>query len=225
MAAATKKKPAWITSMARQLIAQDMIDGIVSCEEPIKDTKKLYDELYAGNTYFSDFPYVHERFSGKQGRFASMQKQVLKLRAGATKDAAAFEHDMKAMRKKGPPTTLHKSGEPLWRNSEADHWLDVDMLAEKHLGMDPMDLRATRECYKEFSPDRFRKRIDQKKHMAKPFSETPGQTRTKKDKRKLRNNKDMSRRRVVDRFVNESQRDCELEYDDDESETSEVHVL
>lgn len=45
-----KKKLDWAASDAKQLMAQDMMDGLVPYLVEIKNKKKLYDDMYAGTT-------------------------------------------------------------------------------------------------------------------------------------------------------------------------------
>ena len=52
MPRAKKKKPNWGTCKAKQLMAQDMMDGIVPVDTEIVDVEKLFFELYANEPEF-----------------------------------------------------------------------------------------------------------------------------------------------------------------------------
>lgn len=219
-----KKKQKWVTSAARKRIVQDMIDGRVPVDEPIKDAEKLYNEFYKDLEEFKDFPYYKRSdskqnwFSGKGGRFHSLQTIVKRFRDGAASDVAAYEHDMMVMAAKRPPKKVDKRGEPLWKYADADTLLDIDMQAEKHLQMKPRFLRAQRPEYKEMNPKRFRDRIDQKKQLSKRWGKKPGQHG--KSKRKIgtiENDPSISRKYVVDPYNNVTQKEAEEEYADDDS--------
>ena len=62
---ATLNGAEWINSDAKRLMVQDMMDGIVPVNERIKNYRKLYDELYAHQPEFEDFPFDTERYGPK----------------------------------------------------------------------------------------------------------------------------------------------------------------
>ena len=118
--------------------------------------------------------------------------------AAAKEDAAALAHDRLIH---PPPGTHHKeSNLLLWEGSDADHWLRVDMYAQKHRVMTKEQLFATRDCYKPFGKIRFGKRIDQLLEAAKPVGATPGQHKSGKMPRGL---KGRSRKSVLDKYIND----------------------
>ena len=90
---ATKKKkerpPAtlnganWGSSAAKHLIVQDMMDGLVPYDEKIRDYKHLYDELYAHQPEFRDFPFDLERY---RSRITRIQAAVKRLKWAADYD-------------------------------------------------------------------------------------------------------------------------------------------
>jgi hypothetical protein len=182
----------WVNSDAKKLMVQDMLDGLVPVDKKIKDVKKLYDELYAHQPEFNNFPFDHTRYADQ---IARLQTNVRCLKWGASYDKELLEE----ARQKFPKQTLDPTGKILWDGSKADHYLDLDMAEGKHLveGFKPSELRKTRECYMLFSPQRFSKRIDQKKEAAKPYGQNAMQTasRKKKEKKdvKVKNRPDISR--------------------------------
>jgi hypothetical protein len=199
------KAPQWQYSDAKQLMAQDMFDGIVPIDTKIVDSEKLYNEFYADHPLFEKFPYKKSLYDS---RIKSLQEEVRRLKERVTYEAQAFAHD----RAKHPRPTHNTKGELLWNGSEADRWLKIDMSNGLHLQMAPRELRETRQCYQLISKERFRKRIDQLKQKAKAFGSTPGQTASRKNKRNGRVTGDKAYRRQAnfDAYVNE--KDDEEEY-------------
>lgn len=195
------EKKDWQYSDARKIMAQDMIDNVVPIDVKIQNTEDLYYELYAHLPAFKEWPYDRKTFDR---RIASLQEIVTRLKWAAQCDRDALAHD-RAMH---PQPTHAPNGRLLWKGSEADRWLKVDMHSGLHLQMKPEQLRETRDCYKEFSKRRFSKRIDQLKEKAKPFGCTPGQASSKKKKKKNKNNgrvendPSISRRLILEPYIN-----------------------
>jgi hypothetical protein len=187
------KKSDWRYSKAKQIVAQDMFDGIVPIHEPIKNSRKLFNELYADLPEFKPFPYNKRNYDD---RFKNLQKTVRIMGWAAQKDQEALAHD----RNLHPPPTHDSIGKILWKGSEADKWLRVDVDHKLHEQMTPKELFATRTCYQPFGLRRFTKRIDQLREAAKPHGATPGQ-----NKAKLRGAPEMSRLVLLDPYVNESE--------------------
>jgi hypothetical protein len=179
----------WVSSDAKKLLVQDMLDGLVPVNEKIKDIEKLFNELYAHQPEFRDFPFDKERY---KTRIERLQTSVQCLQWGAQ-----YDKDMLVeARKKFPKPSYGPTGVINWQDSDADHFLELDMEAGKHLEMKPSELRDTRECYKHFSKKRFSKRIDQKREAAKPYGMNPMQAAAKKQKKsavKVQNRPEISR--------------------------------
>jgi hypothetical protein len=73
----------WGTSDAKHLMIQDMLDGLVPVDEKIKDIKKLFDDMYAHQPEFADFPFDDERYTN---RVKSIQACVKRLQWAAQYD-------------------------------------------------------------------------------------------------------------------------------------------
>ena len=188
----------WINSDAKRLMVQDMMDGIVPVNERIKNYRKLYDELYAHQPEFEDFPFDTERY---RSRIIRLQDNVRRMKWASDYDQKCLEE----ARLVYPKETHGPTGTILWRDSEADNWLEIDMAAGLHLQMKPSELRQTRECYKLFTPKRFSKRIDQKKEAAKPYGMNPMQAAAKKEKKertKVMNRPQISRATTTEKYNN-----------------------
>ena len=146
----------WGSSDAKKLIIQDMLDGLVPVREKVRDIEKLFNELYAHQPEFKDFPFDKERY---KDRIERLQTNVRRTQWGAQ-----YDKDMLAEARKIFPKQSHgPTGVINWKDSEADHFLELDMQADLHKHMKPSELWATRACYKHFSLKRFTKRIDQSK--------------------------------------------------------------
>lgn len=180
----------WIGSDAKHLMTQDMLDGLVPCDTKIKNIFKLYSEFYAHQPEFKNFPFEESRY---KSRIESLQQSVARLTWAARYDQACLEQAKAVF----PDPTHGPTGEILWRDSNADRLLIIDMANNLHLTMKPSALRLTRPAYQEFSVKRFSKRIDQKKEAAKPYGANPMQTAAKKavkDRKKVKNRPDISRK-------------------------------
>ena len=179
----------WGASNAKHLIAQDLLDNIVPCAERIEDIKQLFDELYAHQPEFKDFPFDEPRY---RARIEHLQTVVRRLKWSANYDKQCLA-EARAMH---PKQTHGPTGTILWADSEADRLLKIDMSNNKHLEMTPQKLRETKPEYQLFSKKRFSKRIDQLTEAAKPYGMNPMQAAAKKankEKKKIENRPDISR--------------------------------
>lgn len=184
---ANEKKPAaaingasWVNSNAKNLIAQDMIDGYVPMSEKLTEevVDEIYDQLYKGHEFFKNFPYDSERY---KNRMESIQKTLLQWKDSARKDAIALRRDRTIY----PAASHNIRGEPHWNRSDAQKLLKQDMDNGIHLQYDaPSKFWETRPEYQQFTKKTFRKHIDQEKQKRKEFGKTPGQAK-KMPKHKL----------------------------------------
>ena len=193
----------WISSPAKHLMTQDMLDGLVPVDEKIQNVFKLWSTMYAHQPEFKDFPFEETRY---KGRIESLQKSIGQLAWAARRDQQCLEEARAVF----PEQTHGPTGVPLWHGSDADKQLEEDMAAGRHLTMDPSELRASNlEVYGAFSIKRFAKRVDQKREMAKPYGANPMQAaakKAKKDEKRVRNRPDISRKATegVNAYVNEA---------------------
>jgi len=65
---ATLNRADWRTSKAKQLVAQDVIDGLIPMEGEI-DVEAIFNEHYVGHSFFKDFPFDKIRY---KDRFTSI---------------------------------------------------------------------------------------------------------------------------------------------------------
>ena len=131
----------WGPSSAKHLIVQDMMDGLVPYDRPIRNVQHLFDTMYAHQPEFANFPFDEERYKARIGR---IQKAVRRLKWAADYDKKCLA-EARAM---FPKQTHGPTGVILWDGSEADKCLREDMENGKHLQMKPSELHATRDCYK-----------------------------------------------------------------------------
>jgi hypothetical protein len=164
----------WGTSDAKHLMVQDMFDGLVPVDENIKDVKQLFDNMYAHQPEFANFPFDKEHY---KARIKHIQTSVKRLQWAAEYDKECLVEARVLYSKK----THGPTRKPLWRDSEAAEKLAEDMANGLHLHMKPRELFETQECYKLFGKRRFSKRIDQKKEATKPYGMNPMQAAAKKD--------------------------------------------
>lgn len=179
----------WGSSDAKQLLAQDMLDGIVPVDKKIKNTEKLFEELHKCQPEFKDFPFDLERH---KACIAHPQENMSQLKWASAHDKESLEEALQVY----PKQSHGPTGEISWRDSEADRQLEIDMATGLHLTIKPSKLRASKECHKAFSIRRFSKHINQKKEAAKPCGTNPMQAATKKKKKqqtKVKNRPNISR--------------------------------
>lgn len=206
--AAADKPPAslngaqWISSPAKHLMTQDMLDGLVPVSEKVKNIFRLWVTMYAHQPEFKDFPYEESRF---KSRLEALQKSI-----GRLAWAARYDNQCLLQAKAAYPDPTHgPTGVPLWRDSDAAKQLDHDMAWGLHETMTPSELRATNlEVYGPFTKKRFAKMIDQKREASKPYGANPMQAAAKKaakDKKRVRNRPEISRIAAagVNAYVNE----------------------
>jgi hypothetical protein len=188
----------WASSDAKRLICQDMLDGLVPIDEKIHDVERLYNELYAHQPEFRDFPFDRTRYADRIGR---LQTVVKRMKWAAQYDQECFND----FRLKFPQQSHGPTGKPLWKDSEADRCLKEDMTNGLHLQMKPGKLFETRDCYQPFGKHRFSKGINQLTEAAKPYGTNPMQAaakKAKKDKTKVKNCPEISRLGNIDAYHN-----------------------
>ena len=103
----------WGASDAKNLIAQDLLDNIVPCAERIEDIKQLFDELYAHQPEFKDFPFDEPRYRARIERLQTVVRR-LKWSANYDKQCLAEAQANYPQQMHGPTGTIP------WANSEAD---------------------------------------------------------------------------------------------------------
>lgn len=157
----------WRFSDARQIIAQDIVDGIIPLDDDDFDSQDLFENLWSHKQAFANFPYDKDRYDD---RIKSMQRQVKGAQDWAFTDHAALMKD----RLKYPVGAFNCQGKPRWDGSDAQRLLKIDLANEKHLeeGYAPKKLWLSRPAYKLFGLTVFRKHIDQQKQANKPFPES-----------------------------------------------------
>lgn len=180
---ATLNRADWRTSKAKQLVAQDVIDGLIPMEGEI-DVEAIFNEHYVGHSFFKDFPFDKIRY---KDRFTSIQKAVKKHKDWAQCDSEKFLQD----RALHPPADKNIRGELRWKGSEAQQFLKVDMEQGLHLQMKPRELHKTRDAYKLFGERVFQQHIDQQKQSVKEFDEV---TKQRRYKNKTLGDKSLSRK-------------------------------
>ena len=166
------KKITWRSSEAKQIMAQDMMDGLIPVDEPIRNPERMYNTMYGDRPEFATFPYNHN----VPGRIARLQATVNKMGSVARSDSEAFLRD----RARNPQSTpVGYNGRLLWKGHEADARLKEDIAAGKHLELLPSELCATYAGYDAFGAERLGKRINQLVEKAKPYGAKKGQKNRK----------------------------------------------
>jgi hypothetical protein len=56
----------WISSEAKEIMAQDIIDGHIEPDPKVAvDVHEMYKKLYAHRAEFKDFPFIEERYKDR----------------------------------------------------------------------------------------------------------------------------------------------------------------
>jgi hypothetical protein len=188
----------WGTSEAKRLIAQDMMDNLVPYLEKINNPFRLFEEFYANQPEFKNFPYDQKRYAA---RFKRIQDVVRRLKWSSAYDQECYDE----FRAKYPQQTHGPTGKALWKDSEADRLLKQMMAQGLHLTMKPGAIFDTQAEFQPFGKRRLAKRIDQLKEAAKPYGTNPMQAaakRAKKDLKKVKDHQEISRHGDMDQYNN-----------------------
>ena len=110
----------------------------------------------------------------KRFKFVNFKTNLKNLIAVTNKERARMQHDTEAFGHDLQIVKALRANEDLpqsWHLSEARKFLKLDMAAGKHLepGFNPRTLWATRTAYKQYSPEVFRKAINNAKNKKERF--------------------------------------------------------
>jgi hypothetical protein len=148
------KNPDWIDwrgSKAKQIILEDLEEGILSLDEHKVSTKDAW-EVYRQLPEFVDVV-----FSQFQVRVNDHRKLVKKRSNQSETEMQALLHDRQLF----PRQTHNHRGEPVFDFSVAKQLLREDVRDKKHTTMVPSELQRTRPEYMTFKPNKFKHRIYQ----------------------------------------------------------------
>lgn len=167
----------WATSQARQLMAQDLLDGLIA--EKYK-AEEVYNRLYAQQPEFSDFPFDNTRY---RTRINSLRKIIKRTKGWAKYDDDALKHDRAVC----PPASHDIRGGLRWDGSDAQNQLKLDVSNGFVVGKTVTEIfqHPDRPEYRLFTDEVFRKHLDQFKEANKEFGATPGQMKSRQPKGKL----------------------------------------
>lgn len=142
-----KKPPSWWTIEAKCVLQEDILSGRVGADMTAEDVYVMYGQLYQQYA----FPNFKNNFKN--------HREAVEMEIGRMElDCAGYFHDKDALSAAG---RFDPSKPVPWHKSEAKELLKQDIDAGKHLEMKPIDLRDTREVYKLFELEVFRKHISQ----------------------------------------------------------------
>ena len=194
---AKRKKLDWAASDAKQLMAQDMMDGLVPVYTEIKDKENLYNDMYLGRPEFEDWPWHAENF---YSHIRSLQQTVARMKEVKVRDQETLLHD----RKLHPLGATHyPDGRPLWKGSQAAECLLEDFNNNNHLNRTIKELKAARPgVYDESSEARISHQLDYLfQNTKQQFGQTPGQAKASKCSKLIHYKADMSCKDDMEPFV------------------------
>jgi hypothetical protein len=114
--------------------------------------------VYEQRPEFTQFPYKNFRTN-----LNNLRKDIIEKMAIAVSESAALAND----RRIHPKKVLNPRGEPRWEGSETIRLLRLDMDAGKHHTMKPLELRQTRQQYRNYPKGVFRGHIEQEERARK----------------------------------------------------------
>lgn len=145
------EEPDWKTSKAKVHLFTLLVKGIVDVNGK-RDPRKVFDTHCKNHPSFAEFSY--ENFPA---RLRALRIAIKERRERAEDDELALAHD----RLIHPKPTHDVRGYPQWDGHEAHRLLKEDIDNGLHKQMKPKELWDTRDEYKEFPLDVFRKHIHQ----------------------------------------------------------------
>jgi len=144
----------WRKSKAKALLLQDLQDGVVHLNVNVMPAAIVYQQ----RPEFRHFPL--EQFGN---RLKDLRLALKTKKDRSAMELAALHHDRLIY----PTQAFNSLGKPRWEGSEAQSLLKEDMDNSMHETMRPKALWNTREEYKKFELEVFRKHIDQETRRRK----------------------------------------------------------
>lgn len=150
-AEAKAAEKSWRKSEAKKLLAQDIIDGLITSDDNPEEVF-FYRPEYAAST---------QRLW--KGRLTSLLAAITSAHARAIADEGALLHDRGMF---AAPSHNYR-GEPRWDGSAAQGWLKIDVAAGLHEQLKPKELQKKRRAYLQYPLDVFRDHIYQEVRFQK----------------------------------------------------------
>lgn len=141
----TKKKESWKNSAAKQLLKDDIINGVVKEGMKPKEVYTMHDE-------YKKWP--QKNFGAN---LRSLRKKIDKDKEHMAEDEAAYRHDLQLLKK----LRQNDSVDVPWHRSEASALLKQDVRDGRHKVMKPIELYHSRQEYQHFELTTFRNHIYQ----------------------------------------------------------------
>lgn len=158
-----EEKVTWKKSLAKKLLAQDIIAGEIDSDMDWNDVF-WYRPEYAATS--------HRLFNGRLQRLLAA---ISSSRADALLDEDALKNDRRLFPKK----SHNYRGEPQWDGSAAQSWLRIDVAEGKPDECSPKELYKTRKAYQVYPLKVFREHIHQEIRFQK-FCTWRNETKKKK---------------------------------------------
>lgn len=154
---AEKEPDKWGKSKARQLLYDDLMDGLVPLDP--KDKSMSIEDIYCMRIEYAQY-----HFDDFEGRLDGVRKIIQDLNVRAEIDRNAFDNYVSSHE----VSIFAHGGYIQWQGSDAQKLLQEDIKNKKHLTMKKFDLWSSRvEYYKEFPLKVFRDKVAQEIRTAK----------------------------------------------------------
>lgn len=140
----------WATSKVRQIILDDLLEGIL----PLTEAECSTEQAWA--TYSQDPEFTGVVFDQFKDRLKGHRAQITTKRRQTARELQAWEHDKLCPRK-----THNERGEPAFDLHPAKALLQEDVRMKLNTQMVPSQLQATRPEYRAFKKHVFKQRVYQ----------------------------------------------------------------
>ena len=175
----------WRTSEARQVVLDDLVDGILSVEEDEVSAVEAWNMVYKHLVEFRDVV-----FSQFEARLADHRSQIKHKTGHIDRQVAALQHD----RQIHPPRTIDRRGFRVFYLSAAYPKLVEDVRNEKNLTLTTAQLFYSRpEYFQDWKFEDFEPRVRQESARQKFLYHCEVKQAQKEAKKSKR--RDQSRRR------------------------------
>ena len=154
---------AWIGSSARLVLEQLIMSGEIPATG--MTPKAVWETFCLGRLEFEGF-----RYKNFPSRLWSMRAQIEANSQRSARENAAFVRDQEFF----PVSAVTNRGKPRWQGSAAERLLKADIAEMLNDRMTPAALQRTREEYRPFDSDVFRKHIHQEVRLRKYIAQYHG---------------------------------------------------
>jgi len=148
----------WRPSAARQVILDDLAEGRLPLDDDVVTAEEAWEEMYFVLPEFQNVI-----FSQFKARLKDHRKQVRRRTNAVDLFLIAFRHDQELQRQGylAGGGRYDRHGQPIFDRSTAKPLLKQDVIDELHKEMTPEELHDSRDEFKEWPLETFKRRLRQ----------------------------------------------------------------